>query len=137
MPTKKNGIPKSLLADVNKAKSRLSALEKNQAALLKTKIAAIEKANASLTKELRDHVKSLNEALKKQQETIASLGKMKAAKKEKRKPSPYNLFLKDKMSQGMSMVDAVKAWKEREGGSSSSSSVRESGQSWQSPTQQY
>jgi hypothetical protein len=137
MPTKKNGIPKSLLADVNKAKSRLSALEKNQAALLKTKIAAIEKANASLTKELRDHVKSLNEALKKQQETIASLGKMKAAKKEKRKPSEYNLFLKDKMSQGISMVDAVKAWKEREGGSSSSSSMRESGQSWQSPTQQY
>jgi chromosome segregation ATPase len=137
MPTKKNGVPKSLLADVNKAKSRLAALEKNQASLLKTKIAAIEKANASLTKELRDHVKNLNEALKRQQETIASLGKMKAAKKEKRKPSEYNLFLKDKMSQGMSMVDAVKAWKEREGGSSSSSSIREPGQSWQSPTQQY
>jgi hypothetical protein len=137
MPTKKNGIPKSLLADVNKAKSRLTALEKSQTALLKTKIAAMEKANASLTKELRDHVKNLNEALKKQQETIASLGKMKAAKKEKRKPSEYNLFLKDKMSQGISMVDAVKAWKEREGGSSSSSSTRESGQSWQSPTQQY
>jgi hypothetical protein len=140
MPTKKNGVPKSLLADVNKAKSRLAALEKNQASLLKTKIAAMEKANASLTKELRDHVKSLNEALKKQQSNIdariAELGKMKPAKKEKRKPSEYNLFLKDKMSQGMSMVDAVKAWKEREGGSSSSS-VRESGQSWQSPTQQY
>jgi hypothetical protein len=93
-----------------------------------------------LTKELRDHVKSLNEALKKQQSNIdariAELGKMKPAKKEKRKPSEYNLFLKDKMSQGMSMVDAVKAWKEREGGSSSSS-MRESGQSWQSPTQQY
>jgi hypothetical protein len=141
MPTKKNGVPKSLLADVNKAKSRLAALEKNQASLLKTKIVAMEKANASLTKELRDHVKSLNEALKKQQDNIdnkiAQLGKIKAAKKEKRKPSPYNLFLKDKMSQGMSMVDAVKAWKEREGGASSSSSMRESGQSWQSPTQQY
>jgi hypothetical protein len=140
MPTKKNGVPKSLLADVNKAKSRLAVLEKNQASLLKTKIAAIEKANASLTKELRDHVKSLNDALKKQQSNIdariAELGKMKPTKKEKRKPSEYNLFLKDKMSQGMSMVDAVKAWKEREGGSSSSS-VRESGQSWQSPTQQY
>jgi phage shock protein A len=141
MPTKKNGVPKSLLADVNKTKSRLAALEKNQASLLKTKIAAIEKANASLAKELKDSVKNLNDALKRHQENIdtriAQLGKMKPAKKEKRKPSEYNLFLKDKMSQGMSMVDAVKAWKEREGGSSSSSSMRESGQSWQSPTQQY
>ncbi len=138
---KSAGIPKSLLADVNKAKSRLAALEKNQASLVKTKLAAIEKANASLARELKDSVKSLNEALKKQQNNIdariAELGKMKPAKKEKRKPSEYNLFLKDKMSQGMTMVDAVKAWKEREGGSSSSSSMRESGESWQSPTQQY
>ncbi len=110
------GIPKSLLADVNKAKSRLATLEKSHTSLIKTKLAAIEKAQASLAKELKDSVRSLNEALKKQQETIASLGKMKAAKKEKRKPSEYNLFLKDKMSQGISMVDAVKAWKEKEGG---------------------
>ncbi len=131
------GIPKSLLADVNKAKSRLATLEKSHTSLIKTKLAAIEKAQASLAKELKDSVRSLNEALKKQQETIASLGKMKAAKKEKRKPSEYNLFLKDKMSQGISMVDAVKAWKEKEGGASSSSSMRETGQSWQTPTQQY
>lgn len=141
MPTKKNGVPKSLLADVNKAKSRLATLEKSHASLVKTKLAAIEKAQTSLAKELKDSVRSLNEALKKQQvnidDKISQLGKLKAAKKEKRKPSEYNLFLKDKMSQGMSMVDAVKAWKEREGGSSSSSSMRESGQSWQSPTQQY
>lgn len=134
---KSAGIPKSLVADVNKAKSRLSALEKAQSSVLKTKIAALEKANASLAKELKDSVRSLNETLKKHQETIASLGKLKSVKKEKRKPSPYNLFLKDKMSQGMSMVDAVKAWKEREGGESSSSSMRDSGQSWQSQTQQY
>ena len=134
---KKDGVPKSLLADVNKAKSRLAALEKSQSGILKTKIAALEKANASLAKELKDSVKNLNETLKKHQETIASLGKMKAVKKEKRKPSPYNLFLKDKMSKGMTMVDAVKAWKEREGGESSSSSEQESSQSWQSPTQQY
>ena len=139
---KKNGIPKSLLADVNKTKSRLTTLEKNQASLLKTKLAALEKANASLTKELREQAKSLNEALKKHQEAveqkIASLGKLKSAKKEKRKPSEYNLFLKDKMSAGMSMIDAVKAWKEKEGGSSSSSSsMRQPGQDWQSPSQQY
>jgi hypothetical protein len=141
MPTKKNGVPKSLVADVNKAKSRLAALEKNQATILKTRLANIEKSNASLAKDIKEHVNRLNDALKKQQqnidEKIAQLGKLKAAKKEKRKPSEYNLFLKDKMSQGMSMVDAVKAWKEREGESSSSSSTRESGQSWQSPTQQY
>jgi hypothetical protein len=135
---KSSGVPKSLVADVNKAKSRLSALEKAQTAILKTKIAALEKNNAALAKDLKDHVSRLNEALKKQQENVdsklAELKKIKPAKKEKRKPSEYNLFLKDKMSQGMSMVDAVKAWKEREGGESSS--VRESGQSWQSPTQQ-
>jgi hypothetical protein len=134
---KKDGVPKSLLADVNRAKSRLAALEKSQASLLKTRIAALEKANASLAKELKDSVRNLNESLKKQSENIASLGKMKMAKKEKRKPSEYNLFLKDKMSQGMSMVDAVKAWKEREEGQSSSSSMKESSQGWQSPTQQY
>jgi hypothetical protein len=134
---KSAGIPKSLLADVNKVKSRLATLEKNHTSLAKTKLAAIEKAQASLAKEFKDSIKSLNEAIKKQQETIAQLGKMKAAKKEKRKPSEYNLFLKDKMSQGISMVDAVKAWKEKEGGASSSSSMRETGQSWQSPTQQY
>ena len=138
---KKDGVPKSLLADVNKAKSRLATLEKNQNAILKTKIASLEKANASLAKELKDSVRNLNDAIKKHQENletrISQLGKMKAAKKEKRKPSEYNLFLKDKMSQGMSMVDAVKAWKERDEGQSSSSSTKESGQNWQSPTQQY
>jgi hypothetical protein len=133
---KTEGIPKSLLADVNKVKSRLATLEKNHTSLAKTKLGAIEKAQASLAKELKDSIRSLNEALRKQEETIAHLGKMKPVKKEKRKPSEYNLFLKDKMSQGMSMVDAVKAWKEREGGSSPSS-MRETGQTWQTPTQQY
>ena len=136
---KKPEIPKSLLADVNKAKSRLSTLEKNHASLVKTKLASIEKAQASLAREVKDSVKSLNEALKRQQENIdskiAQLGKMKPVKKEKRKPSEYNLFLKEKMSAGMSMVDAVKAWKEKEGGTSSSP-MRET-QSWQSQTQQY
>ena len=138
---KSAGIPKSLLADVNKAKSRIAALEKSHSSLVKTRLASIEKTNASLAKDLKEGLRNLNEALKKQQmnidEKIASLGKLKAAKKEKRKPSEYNLFLKDKMSQGMSMVDAVKAWKEREGGSSSSSSMREESESWKSPTQQY
>lgn len=137
---KKNGIPKSLLADVNKTKSRLSTLEKSHSSLVKTKLASIEKAQASLSKELKDSIRNLNDAIKKQQENIegriSQLGKMKPAKKEKRKPSEYNLFLKDKMSAGMSMIDAVKAWKEKEGGSSSSS-MKQPGQDWQSPSQQY
>ena len=132
---KSAGIPKSLLADVNRVKSRLATLEKNQNSLAKTKLAALETAQASLAKEFKDSIRSLKEALKKQSENIAQLGRMKPAKKEKRKPSEYNLFLKDKMSAGMSMVDAVKAWKEKEGGMSSS--MRETSQSWQSPQQQY
>ena len=51
-----------------------------------------------------------------------------------RKPSAYNLFLKDKMSQGMTIVDAVKAWKEKEGGMGSSSSTET--QDWQKPSQE-
>ncbi len=132
---KSAGIPKSLLADLNKVKTRLTTLEKNHASIVKNRLAAIEKTQSSLVKELKNSTKSLNDTLKKQQETIAQLGK-KPAKKEKRKPSEYNLFLKEKMSAGMNMVDAVKAWKEK-GGSSTSSSMRETSQDWQSPTQQY
>src|SRR5437016_10528390 len=116
---KKNGIPKSLLADIKAVKTRLSGLERPKAILsdigsLKSRLASLEKAHASINKEL----KNVSEALKRQESTISQLGK-KPAKKEKRKPSEYNLFLKDKMSAGMSMIDAVKAWKEKEGGTSS------------------
>src|SRR5437867_12922320 len=99
------GIPKSLLADVNKVKSRLATLEKNNTSLAKTKLAAIEKAQASLAKELNDSMRSLNEAIRKQQansdSSIAQRGKTKPAKKEKRRASASNLFLKNKLSQAM------------------------------------
>ena len=130
---KSAGIPKSLLADVNKMKTRLSTLEKNHTSLAKGKMSSIEKAQANLAKELKDAVRNLNDSLKKQAENIAAMSKMKVAKKEKRKPSEYNLFLKDKMSAGMSMVEAVKAWKEKEGGSSMS----DSSSSYSSPSQSY
>ena len=114
-----HGIPKSLLADIKTVKTRLSGLERPKAVLsdigsLKSRLASLEKAHVSINKEL----KNVSEALKRQESTISQLGK-KPAKKEKRKPSEYNLFLKDKMSAGMSMIDAVKAWKEKEGGTSS------------------
>src|SRR2546425_7636250 len=126
---KTSGIPKSILADINK---------------LKTKLATLEKSHNTLFKDFKTTIRSHSEMLKKQQSTItqqestiAQLGK-KSVKKEKRKPSEYNLFLKGKMTQGMSMIDAVKAWKEKDSSTSStSSSTRQTGQDWQSPTQQY
>ncbi len=114
------GIPKAVLADLNRLKTRVTSLEKMQTLAMK---------------EFKATMKSHTDMMKKQEQTISQLGK-KSVKKEKRKPSPYNLFLKDKMSQGMSMVDAVKAWKEKEGGTSSSS-LRPAGQEWQSSTTQY
>ncbi len=119
MPKKTSGIPKSITADINRLKSRL---------------ASIEKSSASMMKEFKATMKSHTDMMKKQEQSIAQLGK-KSAKREKRKPSAYNLFLKDKMSQGMTMVDAVKAWKEKEGGMGSSSSSQTS--DWQKPSQQY
>ncbi|HMB67141.1 MAG TPA: hypothetical protein VKM96_04240 [Candidatus Bathyarchaeia archaeon] len=125
---KTSGIPKSILADIKK---------------LKTSLATLEKSHNNLFKDFKSTIKSHTEMLKKQQSTIAQqestiaqLGK-KSVKKEKRKPSEYNLFLKGKMTQGMSMIDAVKAWKEREGSTSTGSSMKQAGQDWQSPTQQY
>jgi len=116
---KSTGIPKSVLADMNRLKTRLTSLEKN---------------HGSLTKEFKTTMKAHTDMMRKHEQTMAQLGK-KSAKKEKRKPSAYNLFLKDKMSQGMSMVEAVKAWKEK--GSGTSSSMRQPSQEWQQPTQQY
>ncbi|HZY47081.1 MAG TPA: hypothetical protein VFE96_04720 [Candidatus Bathyarchaeia archaeon] len=123
---KTTGIPKSILADINRLKTRLTSLEKSQSTLFKDFKTTI-KSHAEM---LKKHQSTIAQ----QESTIAQLGK-KTVKKEKRKPSEYNLFLKGKMSQGMSMVDAVKAWKERE--TSTSSSMRQPSQDWQSPTQQY
>ena len=116
---KSSGIPKSILADINRLRTRLNSVEKN---------------HTSLMKEFKTTMKSHMDMMRKHEQTIVQLGK-KAVKKEKRKPSAYNLFLKDKMSQGMSMVEAVKAWKEK-GSGMSTSSMRTS-QEWQQPSQQY
>ena len=106
MPKKRSGVPKSILADITRVKTRLTSLEKS---------------NTSMMKQFKSSMKSSSDWRKKQEQTIAQLGK-KSTKREKRKPSAYNLFLKDKMSQGMTMVDAVKAWKEKEGGTGFSTS---------------
>lgn len=115
---KSTGIPKSIVADINRMKSKLASLEKN---------------HTSFMNEFRKTVKAHAGMIKKQEQMIAQMGK-KAVKREKRKPSAYNLFLKDKMTQGMSMIEAVKAWKEKESGMSSSTRTS---QEWQQPAQQY
>lgn len=117
---KATGIPKSVLADINRLRTRLNSLEKTQ---------------SSLTREFKSSMKTQMDAMKKHDATIAQMGK-KAVKREKRKPSAYNLFLKDKMTQGMSMIEAVKAWKEK-GSGMSSSSTRQSSQDWPQTSQQY
>jgi hypothetical protein len=124
------GIPKSLLADIKSLKTKLTALEKNLSSVVKD-----SKSTMSMIKSHAEMLKKHQSTIAQQESTIAQLGK-KSVKKEKRKPSEYNLFLKGKMTQGMSMIDAVKAWKERDSSSSTSSSTRQ-GQDWQSPTQQY
>ncbi|HWY28654.1 MAG TPA: hypothetical protein VNW25_05290 [Candidatus Sulfotelmatobacter sp.] len=127
---KTSGIPKSILADIKSLKTKLAALEKNLSSVVKD-----SKSTMSMIKSHAEMLKKHQSTIAQQESTIASLGK-KSVKKEKRKPSEYNLFLKGKMTQGMSMIDAVKAWKERDSSSSTSSSSRQ-GQDWQSPTQQY
>src|SRR2546428_7829642 len=127
---KTSGIPKSILADINKLKTRLATLENNLSSVIKD-----SKSTMSMTKSHADMLKKHQSTIAQQESAISQLGK-KGAKKEKRKPSDYNLFLKGKMTQGMSMIDAVKAWKEKDT-SSTGSSTRQTGQDWQSPTQQY
>ncbi len=104
---KTSGMPPSVLADINRLKARLATLEKNHNALIK-----------DFEHTMRSHAGLLNEqqnAIALQNATIAQLGK-KSTKKAKRRPSEYNLFLKGKMSQGMTMIDAVKAWRETRSG---------------------
>src|SRR5438552_19138777 len=90
---KTSGIPKSILADINKLKTRLTTLEKNHRSLIKV---------------FKSTIKSHSEMLKKQQSTIAQQAttiaqlSKKSVKKEKRKPSKYNLYMTRKMTQRIS-----------------------------------
>src|SRR6266566_1516406 len=119
----------SLPASISTLSNSVEKLEKNYFQFEKRYAARIQKLEAAMTAQMT--------ILKRHEQLIEEIAR-KRSRREKRKPSEYNLFLKDKMSAGMSMVDAVKAWKEKEGGSSStSSSMKQPGQDWQSPSQQY
>ncbi len=135
---KTSGIPKSILADINKLKTRLTSLEKNHSSLIKDfkSATSMMKSHSEMLKKQQSTIAQQGSTIAQQESTIAQLGK-KSVKKEKRKPSEYNLFLKGKMTQGMSMIDAVKAWKEKDSSSSSTGSSVRTGQDWQSPSQQY
>src|SRR3989440_11813432 len=105
---KKNGIPKSLLADIKAVKTRLSGLERPKDILsdigsLKSGLASLEKAHAPTNKEL----KNISESLKRQETTVARLGK-KPAKKQTGNASGYNPFLKDKRAAALSIAGDVK-----------------------------
>jgi hypothetical protein len=112
------GVPKKVIADLNSLKTRLGKLEKDM---------------KGMGKQWQSGSKEWGARMKKYETQMASMGKRGGREKTKRKPSPYNLFLKDKMSQGMSMVDAVKAWKEQ-GGSASSGSSSSMSSSYSSPS---
>lgn len=93
---KSSGFPKSLLTDIKRVKGRLDTLEKK---------------HNSLWKEFKTTSKAHHTMLEEQKKAMAQMSKKPT--KAKRKPSEYNLFLKEKMASGMSMVDAVKLWKTR------------------------
>ncbi len=93
-------IPKSLSSSIDRIRAKLDTVDST----------------------LREHIKTFNNQAKawskQMSEQRASVGR---APRAKRKPSEYNLFLKDKMKQGMTMTEAVQAWKARGGGVASSS----------------
>src|SRR2546428_11364529 len=76
------------------------------------KVQTVETQLRDFTKEFRTQAKAW-----------IKMGEKSNQKRAKRKPSEYNLYLKDKMKQGMTMTEAVGAWKQRGGGSSQSSSM--------------
>src|SRR5467141_2707918 len=96
-------IPKSLTATLER---------------IRTKVESVEGQFRYFTKEFRTQAKAWTK-----------MGEKSNQKRAKRKPSEYNLYLKDKMKQGMTMTEAVGAWKQRGGSSSESSSMSSSSMS--------
>ncbi|HZD13444.1 MAG TPA: hypothetical protein VE177_08010 [Candidatus Binatus sp.] len=99
-------IPKSLSSTIDKIHARLSAVDT----------------------QLRDFTKEFRTTAKGWSKQMAERSSGRGTR-AKRKPSEYNLFLKDKMKQGMTMTEAVQSWKARGGASSMSSSESSSSMS--------
>src|SRR3989442_3329783 len=101
--------PKQTSTNVTIPKSVTATLDRIHA-----KVQSVETQLRDFTKEFRTQAKAWTK-----------MGEKSNQKRAKRKPSEYNLYLKDKMKQGMTMTEAVGAWKQR-GGSSQSSSMSSS-----------
>jgi len=104
--------PKKASTTVTIPKSVTATLDRIHA-----KVQSVETQLRDFTKEFRTQAKAWTK-----------MGEKSNQKRAKRKPSEYNLYLKDKMKQGMTMTEAVGAWKQR-GGSSESSSMSSSSMS--------
>ena len=95
------GVPKAVTATLDRIKARLDSLD--------------------------SEVKGFVREFRTQAKAWTKMGEKSSAKRAKRKPSEYNLFLRDKMKQGQTMQEAVNSWKARGGsGSSMSSGASES-----------
>src|SRR5438132_2153671 len=97
--------PKKTSTTVTIPKSVTATLDRIHA-----KVQSVETQLRDFTKEFRTQAKAWTK-----------MGEKSNQKRAKRKPSEYNLYLKDKMKQGMTMTEAVGAWKQRRGSSESSS----------------
>jgi len=104
--------PKKTSTTVTIPKSVTATLDRIHA-----KVQSVETQLRDFTKEFRTQAKAWTK-----------MGEKSSQKRAKRKPSEYNLYLKDKMKQEMTMTEAVGAWKQR-GGSSESSSMSSSSMS--------
>lgn len=105
--------PKKTSTTVTIPKSVTATLDRIHA-----KVQSVETQLRDFTKEFRTQAKAWTK-----------MGEKSSQKRAKRKPSEYNLYLKDKMKQGMTMTEAVGAWKQRGGSSGESSSMSSSSMS--------
>ncbi len=125
LPFVSRDMPKS-----NKSSKKGSAKPKKTSTAVtipKSVTATLDRIHAkvqSVETQLRDFTKEFRTQAK----AWTKMGEKSNQKRAKRKPSEYNLYLKDKMKQGMTMTEAVGAWKQR-GGSSESSSMSSSSMS--------
>ena len=126
LPFVSRDMPKS-----NKSSKKGSAKPKKTSTAVtipKSVTATLDRIHAkvqSVETQLRDFTKEFRTQAK----AWTKMGEKSNQKRAKRKPSEYNLYLKDKMKQGMTMTEAVGAWKQRGGSSSESSSMSSSSMS--------
>jgi len=126
LPFVSRDMPKS-----NKSSKKGSAKPKKTSTAVtipKSVTATLDRIHAkvqSVETQLRDFTKEFRTQAK----AWTKMGEKSNQKRAKRKPSEYNLYLKDKMKQGMTMTEAVGAWKQRGGSSGESSSMSSSSMS--------